>query len=790
MKKILSIVLILALLFALFPFQYSLSEEITPPEGFMFSKDYQRIPVMLNSITYYAYQIEKTENNTHTVGWLIVDSSNKIVSDKSKYEKLALAATVTKYIKENPNVTTIMEADLKMLNELRWKMALNEVAQSVIKTVSSYFGTMTGNVPMGAFEEAVGMASFVPQALAIELSDNYLNDFTHWVADTFSDTLLKTGEIEGILDTGPNFLKFCGVFESIIKKGALISAKKGIYDYNVAYNILKKHTGPWSYEDAQKFLEGYTKGKAQAVAYGSWYLRLIHGDMNFFAALGLNVWDNVVKQVLPAKIKDIKDVIDASAKFVPLYAKIIKQAPDKFFYNQVEKDIEDMTMLLGILRLYYNTSIADSPATRTYNAIVASLTGTLSITSTPSGAKVYINGNYKGLTPITIKLNAGNYSIKATKDGYRDYSLTTKIEIGKTNQVNISLSKMPINTKPIWAMFHYNSQHTGRCPYDTSNNNGTLKWRYQTGSWVHSSPAIASDGTIYVGPDLYAINPDGTLKWCYQAGGGITSSPAIASDGTIYVAIEGLYAINPDGTLKWRYKIGDAYIRSSPAIASDGTIYVGSVELWDYCLYAINPDGTLKWRYQTGDNIRSSPAIASDGTIYVGSDDGYLYAINPDGRLKWRYQTGNVIDSSPAIASDGTIYVGSDDGYLYAINPDGRLKWRYETGDRIHSSPAIASDGTIYVGSDDHYLYAINPDGRLKWRYQTGGGVSSSPAIASDGTIYVGSGDHCLYAINPDGTLKWRYQTGWGVSSSPAIASDGTIYVGSDDYFLYAIGGK
>jgi Tol biopolymer transport system component len=29
-------------------------------------------------------------------------------------------------------------------------------------------------------------------------------------------------------------------------------------------------------------------------------------------------------------------------------------------------------MLLGILRLYYNTSIADSPATRTYNAIVAS----------------------------------------------------------------------------------------------------------------------------------------------------------------------------------------------------------------------------------------------------------------------------------------------------------------------------------------------------------------------------------------------------------------------------------
>jgi len=69
------------------------------------------------------------------------------------------------------------------------------------------------------------------------------------------------------------------------------------------------------------------------------------------------------------------------------------------------------------------------------------------------------------------------------------------------------------NSQPIWAMFHYNPQHTGRCPYDTSNNNGTLKWRYQTGDIViNSSPAIASDGTIYVGSYdnyLYAIGGGG-----------------------------------------------------------------------------------------------------------------------------------------------------------------------------------------------------------------------------------------------------------------------------------------
>ena len=103
------------------------------------------------------------------------------------------------------------------------------------------------------------------------------------------------------------------------------------------------------------------------------------------------------------------------------------------------------------------------------------------------------------------------------------------------------------------------------------------------------------------------------------------SSPAIGSDGTIYVGSrdDNLYAFYQVGTLKWTFQTGD-YVFSSPAIGSDGTIYVGS---GDSKLYAIHPDGTLKWTLQTGGLVRSSPAIGSDGTIYVGSDDGNLYAI-------------------------------------------------------------------------------------------------------------------------------------------------------------------
>ena len=346
-------------------------------------------------------------------------------------------------------------------------------------------------------------------------------------------------------------------------------------------------------------------------------------------------------------------------------------------------------------------------------------------------------------------------------------------------------------------MFRQNLQHTGR-------GNSTLlasnvrKWRYSTGGFVYSSPAIASDGTVYVGSQdslLYALNPDGTLKWKYHTNERVGSSPAIATDGTIYVVSTDnyLYAINPDGTLKWKYQTGSTIfssIYSSPTIASDGTVYVGSGDIF---LYAINPDGTLKWKYQTGSAVQSSPAIASDGTIYVGSYDSFLYAINPNGTLKWKCQTGIISSSSPAIASDGTVYVGSteqvswsNDGRLYAINPDGTLKWYYQTGSHVQSSPAIATDGTVYVGSWDTYLYAINPDSTLKWKYQTDSAIYSSPAIASDGTVYVGSNDGYLYAINPDGTLKWKHLTIGNVQSSPAIASDGAVYFGGSNS-IYAL---
>ena len=82
---------------------------------------------------------------------------------------------------------------------------------------------------------------------------------------------------------------------------------------------------------------------------------------------------------------------------------------------------------------------------------------------------------------------------------------------------------------------------------------GTVLWEFETGgAIVYSSPAIGSDGTVYVGSEdkkLYAINGKSGVKlWEFVTGDEVSSSPAIGPDGTVYVGSEDnkLYAIKTD----------------------------------------------------------------------------------------------------------------------------------------------------------------------------------------------------------------------------------------------------
>jgi len=332
---------------------------------------------------------------------------------------------------------------------------------------------------------------------------------------------------------------------------------------------------------------------------------------------------------------------------------------------------------------------------------------------------------------------------------------------------------------------------------------GNLVWRYLIGPGAKSSPVITPDGTVYVGsptgylyalrgkfPNELVVNPTwGLLKWRFQTGQPITSSPAVAADGTVYIGSRDgyFYAIRSNGTVKWRFKTGTEIngvplgvpVESPASIAPDGTIYFGS---FDGTLYALRADGTLKWRFKIETvntqtrSIYSAPAIAPDGSIYFGSMNNYVYALESNGSLRWKFKTGPIltgsnaafVTASVAIGPDGVVYVGSGDGFFYAL---------YMVP---IPPPPIPGGRTPFIPPLDE-----TQGGILKWKFATGGPVTSSAAVSSDGAIYFGASNGDLIVLQYNGTVLFRRSTGGAIRSSPSLGQDGNIYIGSDDGKLY-----
>ena len=74
--------------------------------------------------------------------------------------------------------------------------------------------------------------------------------------------------------------------------------------------------------------------------------------------------------------------------------------------------------------------------------------------------------------------------------------------------------------------------------------------------------------------DVFAVNADGTIKWVFPTRGPVRSSPALATDGTIFIGSNDsrLYALNPNGSLYFQF-LANAAIASSPSIRANGTVY-------------------------------------------------------------------------------------------------------------------------------------------------------------------------------------------------------------------------
>jgi len=148
----------------------------------------------------------------------------------------------------------------------------------------------------------------------------------------------------------------------------------------------------------------------------------------------------------------------------------------------------------------------DENVTRQYTLNKAVTTGTVSITSIPDGAKVYIDGNFVGTTPLTgYILSIGEHNIKATKDGYEDYNgtftisaqdinKTISIALTKTVQSNtsyvVTTGKLYVNSSPAGADIYLNGKLKGNTPQTFTLNPGTYTVKISKDGYVPYTQTI------------------------------------------------------------------------------------------------------------------------------------------------------------------------------------------------------------------------------------------------------------------------------------------------------------
>lgn len=332
-----------------------------------------------------------------------------------------------------------------------------------------------------------------------------------------------------------------------------------------------------------------------------------------------------------------------------------------------------------------------------------------------------------------------------------------------------------------------------------------------------SSPAIAPDGCVYIGDELYpnghmyGFYPNGTEKWNYSFYGTM-ASPVVDTTGEVYISdwsengilnSQNLYAFYPNGSIKWTtfYNGTDTRIDYESNVMLDTSGFIngfgyGQNYVESFQGYFDNADPYYHYTINQGlsGGTDSSPCIGLDGTKYFTSRRGYLYARNQDGTAKWEYYYGDGgMGGNPAVSHiNGDIYVVGRSGgcKFFAINSSGGLNWTFYPSspivDNCYSSSGISvgSDGTIYYSSRKTF-YAVNSDGTEKWRYISNvycddGGAS----LTQDGSFIFVDNDAVVTSLySGNGTLEWYMDTAsTGAASSPAIAQDGSIYIAGYEY--------
>lgn len=255
---------------------------------------------------------------------------------------------------------------------------------------------------------------------------------------------------------------------------------------------------------------------------------------------------------------------------------------------------------------------------------VQPVTGSLSISSSPSGAAVYVNNVYYGITPQTVTgLTPANYLIQLTRSGYESWSQTAGVTAGQTNTVMAvlvqkqELGTLSVSSSPSGAAIYLDGAYYGTTPMAISGLTAGLHDLELTKAGYEDSVMrvrIYADQITTVSKSLQKISSPSTGSIH------VTSDPAYAS-----ISVNGIYygetktgaPLVISGLAPGSYSVLATLTGYSDA-ATSVVVNAGAATPVSFSLTPVSPDVTT-----ASLKVTSAPAGA---TAYV---DNMLAGITP-----------------------------------------------------------------------------------------------------------------------------------------------------------------
>jgi hypothetical protein len=115
------------------------------------------------------------------------------------------------------------------------------------------------------------------------------------------------------------------------------------------------------------------------------------------------------------------------------------------------------------------------------------------INSNVYGANVYVDGTYRGRTPLIMNLERGSHNFKVEASGYSSYSQSFYISSDRVINVNLSKSKSVVNfsSNPSNARVYINSSYRGTTPLQLSLDEGTYTVRIDKDGFMSKTEEIS-----------------------------------------------------------------------------------------------------------------------------------------------------------------------------------------------------------------------------------------------------------------------------------------------------------